>query len=321
MTPSVQLEPEAQAFVEAAPKLFDFSPKGGRAAFNQLQPGGVSALLVEVEDRVIQGSPSGQVAVRIIRPPSAPAALPVLVYLHGGGWVSGGVQTHDRLVRELALGVEAAVVFPVYSLSPEAKYPTAIEECYAVVDWVAEQGAQHGLDPERIAVIGDGVGGNMAAAVGLMAKERGGPPIQRQALFYPVTDAAFETDSYRQFAEGYGLRRDLMRWAWDQYTINVYERAEITAAPLRASIEQLTGLPPALIITSEADVLRDEGEAYARKLIAAGVRVTAVRFQATIHGFLTLDTLATSAAARGAVTLAAGWLRDGFRGIETIPAP
>jgi acetyl esterase len=215
-------------------------------------------------------------------------------------------------MRELAVGAGAAVVFPEYRLSPEAKYPTALEECYSVVQWVASRGREHGMDPQRLAVAGDSVGGNLAAAVTLLSRERGGPDIRLQLLFYPVTDAAFDTASYRQFAEGYHLRRDAMMWFWDQYTTNPGERNQITASPLRASTEQLKGLPPALVITAEADVLRDEGEAYANKLRQAGVRVMAVRFQGTIHDFVMLNALATSAAARGATALAAAWLREGF---------
>jgi len=228
--------------------------------------------------------------------------------------VFGNAHTHDRLIRELAVGAQAAVVFPNYSLSPEAKYPTAIEENYAVVQWVVEHGAAHGLDPARLAVAGDSVGGNMPAAVTLMAKARGGPRIHQQLLFYPVTDASFDTASYHQFATGYFLRRDAMLWFWDQYTSDPRERAQSTASPLRATIEELRGLPPALVITAEADVLRDEGEAYANKLRQAGVRTTAARFQGIIHDFVMLNALATTAAARGAIALATAWLRDGFAG-------
>jgi len=234
------------------------------------------------------------------------------VYIHGAGWVFGSPQTHDRLVRELAVGAGAAVVFPVYRLCPEVRYPTALEECYMVARWVARHGQEHGLDAERLAVAGDSAGGNMATVITRLARERGGPDIRLQLLFYPVTDAAFDTTSYRQFAEGYYLRRDTMMWFWDQYTRHPGERNEITASPLRASIEELQGLPSALIITAEADVLRDEGEAYANKLRRAGVRVTAVRFQGTIHDFVMLNALAHTAAARGAIALATAWLREGF---------
>ena len=201
--------------------------------------------------------------MRIVRPRQARGPLPVIVYVHGAGWVFGNSHTHDRLIRELAVGAGAAVVFPSYSLSPEAKYPTAIEECYAAAAWVAEQGAGHDLDPARMAVAGDSAGGNMAIALTLLAKERGGVAFRHQVLFYPVTDARFDTGSYEEFATGYFLRRDAMQWFWDQYTTDPAERAQITASPLRATLEQLAGLPPTLLITGEADVLRDEGEAFA----------------------------------------------------------
>jgi len=315
MTNRIQLEPEAQAFAEAAamsPLLFTLGPEKGRLALDEAQSGSVSKHPVDIEDLTITDGPSAEVALRILRPQHAQAPLPVIVYLHGAGWVFGSKQTHDRLIRELAVGAQAAVVFPEYRLSPEAKYPTAIEECYSVAQWVAGHGREHGLDAEHLAVAGDSVGGNMAVAVTLLSRERGGPDIQLQLLFYPVTDAAFDTASYQQFAEGYHLRRDAMMWFWDQYTRHPVERNEITASPLRACVEQLKGLPTALIITAEADVLRDEGEAYANNLREAGVRVTAVRFQGTIHDFVMLNALATSAAARGAIALATAWLREGF---------
>src|SRR3954468_15305600 len=295
MNTRTPLEPEAEAFAEATanpPFLFDLGPEKGRAAVDEVQSSPVEKPPVDIQELTIPDGPSVQVSIRIVRPQNSPATLPVIVYIHGAGWVFGDELTHDRLVRELAVGVGAAVVFPNYSRSPEARYPTAIEECYSVVRWVAEQGPEYGIDPDRLAVAGDSVGGNMAAAVTLLAKERGGPFISRQLLFYPVTDASFDTESYRQFSEGYFLRRDGMMWFWDQYTSNPDERNEITASPLRASIEQLKGLPPALVITAEADVLRDEGEAYARKLREAGVRVTAARFQAIIHDFVMLNAMA-----------------------------
>jgi acetyl esterase/lipase len=309
------LEPEAQAFADATAKppfLADLGPEKGRATVNEVQSAPIDKLPVEIEDLIIEGSPSGKVSIRILRPPNAPASLPVIQYNHGAGWVFGNHLTHDRLIRELAVGGEAAVVFPNYSLSPEAKYPTAIEECYAVLQWIAEKGAERGLDPARLVVAGDSVGGNMSIALSLMTKERRGPRIERLLLFYPVTDASFDTASYHQFAEGYFLRRDAMMWFWDQYMSDPQERDEITASPLRANLEQLQGLPPTLLITAEADVLRDEGEAFANKLRAAGVPVTAVRFQGTIHDFVMLNALAQSKTARGAISLAITWLRQNF---------
>ncbi|AJY73827.1 alpha/beta hydrolase [Paenibacillus beijingensis] len=312
MSDFVKLEPEAQKFVEATanpPYLFDLGPEKGRAAVDEAQSGEIEKPAVDVEDRIVEGGPSGRVSVKIIRPKNAPAVLPVIIYTHGAGWVFGNAHTHDRLVRELAEGAQSAVVFPNYSLSPEAKYPTAIEEVYAVLEWVAEHGREYGLNAERLTMAGDSVGGNMTAAVTLMAKERKGPQIQKQLLFYPVTDASFDTESYRLFAEGYFLRRDAMMWFWDQYTTDPKQRAEVTASPLRATTDQLRDLPQALVITAEADVLRDEGEAYANNLREAGVRVTAARFQGIIHDFVMLNDLAHTAAARGALALAISWLR------------
>ncbi|MFF5184215.1 alpha/beta hydrolase [Streptomyces sp. NPDC000345] len=307
------LEPEAAAFAEATanpPYLFDLGPVEGRKAVDEVQSGDIAKPAVDEEWVTVEGGPTGSVRVRVVKPAGAGGTLPVILYIHGAGWVFGNAHTHDRLVRELAAGAGAAVVFPEYDLSPEARYPVAIEQNYAVARWIVEQGASKGLDGARLAVAGDSVGGNMTAALTLMAKERGGIPLVQQVLFYPVTDAAFDTPSYRQFAEGYFLRRDAMQWFWDQYTSEDAERAEITASPLRATTEQLTGLPPALIITGEADVLRDEGEAYANKLREAGVPVTAVRFQGIIHDFVMLNALRPTHAAEAAITLAVGTLRD-----------
>lgn len=212
-------------------------------------------------------------------------------------------------MRELAVGAGAAVVFPEYDLSPEARYPVAIEQIWTVAKWVVAEGVSKGLDGSRIAVAGDSVGGNMSAALTLMAKKRGGLDLRQQVLFYPVTDAAFDTPSYHQFSTGFYLRRDAMQWFWNQYTTDQAERAEVTASPLRASLDQLRGLPPALVITAEADVLRDEGEAYAAKLREAGVSVVQVRFGGIIHDFVLLDALRDTHAAKAATRLAADTLK------------
>jgi acetyl esterase len=309
----VTLEPAAREFAEATalpPYLFDLGPAAGRAVVDEIQGRPVAKPPVDMHDLVVPGGPSGEVAVRIVRPQHAPATLPAVVYLHGAGWVFGNRHTHDRLIRELAVRARAAVVFPDYSLSPEVKYPTAIEECYAVASWVASHGAGHGLDPGRMAVAGDSVGGNMAIAVAMLAAQRRGIAFRQQVLFYPVTDASFDTASYHEFATGYFLRRDAMQWFWDQYTTDGARRMEATASPLRATGRQLASLPPTLVITAEADVLRDEGEAFASRLRDAGVPVTAVRFQGTIHDFVMLNALSGTQAARAATLLAAGVLRQ-----------
>ncbi|MFP1625135.1 alpha/beta hydrolase [Streptomyces sp. 5K101] len=306
------LEPAAAAFTEATanpPYLFDLGPAEGRKTVDEVQSGEIGKPEIAEEWVTVQGGPTGSVRARIVRPADAEGTLPVIVYIHGAGWVFGNAHTHDRLVRELAVGARAAVVFPEYDLSPEARYPVAIEQNYAVAQWIVREGAAKGLDATRIAVAGDSVGGNMSAALTLMAKERGDVPLVQQVLFYPVTDAAFDTGSYHQFAEGYFLRRDAMQWFWDQYTTDENQRAEITASPLRATTEQLTDLPPALVITAEADVLRDEGEAYANKLRQAGVPVTAVRYQGIIHDFVMLNALRETHAAEAAINQAVATLR------------
>ncbi|MFJ7078019.1 alpha/beta hydrolase [Streptomyces sp. NPDC098781] len=311
------LEAAAQAFAEATanpPYLFDLGPAEGRKAVDEVQSGEVEKPEVDEEWVTVSGGPTGEVRARVVRPAGVTGTLPVIIYIHGAGWVFGNAHTHDRLVRELAVGTGAAVVFPEYDLSPEARYPVAIEQNYAVARWIVREGAANGLDTARIAVAGDSVGGNMTAALTLMAKERGDVPLVQQVLFYPVTDASFDTGSYRQFAEGYFLRRDAMHWFWNQYTTDEAERAQITASPLRATVEQLAGLPPALVITAEADVLRDEGEAYANKLREAGVPVTAVRYQGIIHDFVMLNALRGTRAAEAAIGQAVSVLRAAFAG-------
>src|SRR5882757_9747195 len=310
------LEPAAQSFADATSKppfLADLPPAEGRKAVDEVQSGEIAKPAVDDEWLTVEGGPTGTVKIRIVRPRGATGVLPVVLYIHGAGWVFGNAHTHDRLVRELAVGTGAAVVFPEYDLSPEARYPIAIEQNYAAAQWVVAHGAGKNLDASRLAIAGDSVGGNMTAALTLLAKERGDVRFVQQVLFYPVTDASFDTASYHQFAEGYFLRRDGMQWFWDQYTTDPAQRAEITASPLRASLEQLAGLPPALVITGEADVLRDEGEAYAAKLRAAGVPVTAVRFQGIIHDFVMVNALRETHAAQAAITQAIGVLTDALK--------
>ena len=231
------------------------------------------------------------------------------MYFHGGGWVLGGFDTNNRLVRELGNSAQVAIVFVNYTPSPEAKYPVSLEQAYAAAKWVAENGQTLNVDSTRLAVAGDSVGGNMAIAVTLLAKERGGPNIKFQLLFYPVTDANFDTPSYMEYQDGYFLTREGMKWFWDNYMIEGTNRKEPTVSPLQASIEQLKGLPPALIINGELDVPRDEGEAFAHKLMEAGVVVTAVRYHGTIHDFVMLNPITKTPAARAAVEQASQMLK------------
>ncbi|AYA26485.1 alpha/beta hydrolase [Rhodococcus rhodochrous] len=310
---NISLEPAAQAFVEATanpPYLYQLAPEDGRKAVDSVQDEPIFKPDIDEEWTEISGGPTGTVQIRIVRPAGVTGTLPVILYTHGAGWVFGDAHTHDRLVRDLAVGANAAVVFPEYDRSPEVRYPHALEQVWATARWIATAGADKNLDGTRLGVAGDSVGGNMTAALTLLAKERGGIDIAAQVLFYPVTDAAFDTASYHEFAEGYFLTREGMKWFWDQYTTDETERAQITASPLRATTDQLSGLPPALVITAEADVLRDEGEAYAAKLRRAGVPTTAVRYQGIIHDFVMVNSLHDTFAAKAAVAQAVAFLRD-----------
>ncbi|WP_030979685.1 MULTISPECIES: alpha/beta hydrolase [unclassified Streptomyces] len=292
--PPPRLESAAQELADATsphPRIYEVPPEQGRDILAGLQTGeGVEKPDIDEEWVTIDAGRYGQVRTRIIKPTGATEPLPVMLYIHGAGWVLGDENTHDRLVRELATGADMACVFPVYDRAPEAKYPTQIEQNYAVGSWIVQHGAEHGLDASRLTVSGDSVGGDMAAVFALMAKDRGEIDVKGQVLLYPVTDADFNTASYLQFADGFYLTRDGMMWFWDQYA-DPSQRKEPYAAPLRASLDQLKGLPPTLVITDEADPLRDEGEAYASKLREAGVDVTAVRVEGMLHDFLMLDSL------------------------------
>jgi acetyl esterase len=311
----VVLEPAAQAVVEATAKppfLYELSPAEARAALDELQAAPIGKL--PVDDRwTTLPTDVGEVRVRIVRPADAVGTLPVILYMHGGGWVLGNADTHDRLVRELAVGTGAAVVFVEYDRSPEARYPVAIEQGYATAQWIVRAGDVNQLDPERIAVAGDSVGGNMTAALTLMAQERGDVRFVHQSMYYPVTDAAMDTGSYEQFAEGYFLSARMMAWFWDAYEPDVDRRLEPFASPLRASDEQLAGLPPAFVMVGEADVLRDEGEAYAARLRAAGNAVTTVRYDGITHDFLNLNTLSETHATRAAIAQGIAILRNALR--------
>jgi acetyl esterase len=292
-----------------APKLQDSSPEQARALYADMQMPAPDLELASVEDGRIPGT-AGEIPVRIYRPVSDPVdtLLPALVYLHGGGWVIGSVETHDSSCRELAHGTGCIVVSVDYRLAPEARFPAAADDCFEATQWVASNAADLGIDPERVAIGGDSAGGNLAAVVSLMARDRGGPELRFQLLIYPVTDADFETGSYVENAEGYLLERDAMRWFWDHYVPDAAARTQPYAAPLRAS--DLSGLPPALVITAEFDPLRDEGEAYANRLKSAGVATTLTRYDGMIHGFFPMTPLVEGA--RAAVAESCAALRSAF---------
>jgi acetyl esterase/lipase len=259
---------------------------------------------IEESEKVI--SQNGlKVKIHITKPKGAKANAPVFIFIHGGGWVLGDYPTHRRLVRDLVVASGAVAVFPDYTPSPEAQYPVAINEIYAATQWVSENGKEMGVDGKNLAVVGNSVGGNMTAAITLMAKDKKGPHIKLQVLLWPVTDSNFETESYNSFANGRFLTKNMMKWFWDNYLPDANKRKEIYASPLQASLDQLKDLPPALVQTAENDVLRDEGEAYARKLNEAGVPVTLTRYSGLIHDYGLLNPIANVPAVQTAIEQAA----------------
>jgi len=306
------LEPAAREFADATAKppfLYELGPDGARKVLDDVQAVSI-AMPDAVDTWITVPAVVGDVRVRIVRPVDSVGALPTVLYMHGGGWVLGNAGTHDRLVRELAVGANAAVVFVEYDRSPEAQYPVAIEQGYATARWITQQGSTEGLDPTRLAVAGDSVGGNMTAALAILAKQRGDVSFVHQSMYYPVTDAAQDTESYLEFADGPFLTAKGMAWFWDCYLPDEARRTEITASPLQAGIDQLAGLPEAFVIVDENDVLRDEGEAYGRKLIEAGVRTTCVRYNDILHDFMMLNPLRQTAASTGAIEQAIHVLRQ-----------
>ncbi|MDQ0605356.1 acetyl esterase [Streptomyces canus] len=307
----IVLEPAAQDFADATakpPLLYELGVEGARKLLDDVQAQPIERPDVD-EKWVTVPASVGDVRVRILKPVGSTGPLPVILYVHGGGWILGNAGTHDRFVRELTVGVKAALVFVEYDRSPEARYPVAIEQAYATARWITTEGAGEGLDVSRLAVAGDSVGGNMAAALTHMAKQRGDVAFVHQSLYYPVTDAAQDTDSYRTFAHGPHLTAKAMEWFWNAYTTDPAERAQITASPLRATLEDLRDLPPALVVVDENDVLRDEGEAYARKLIQAGVPTNSIRYNASLHDFMMLNTVRSTQASTAAVEQAIHVLR------------
>ena len=306
------LHPAIQRMVEqlardGAPPIQTLTPEEARNALVRIQPSFETNNLVQ--ESKIQRNGHG-VRLHVIRPRSAPEHAAAILYFHGGGWVVGDYTTHGRLANQLAVATNAAVIFVDYDRAPERRYPGAIEQGYAATCYVAEHAQEFGIDARRLGVAGDSSGANLATVMTLLSKERHGPAIACQVLLYPATDATFETASYQQFSHGPWLTRETMQWFWNQYLPNRTERNAPTASPLRASLEQLTGLPPTLIITAEHDVLRDEGEAYGRKLMEAGGEVVSTRYNGVIHDFMMFDAIAETAPVRAALTQASDFLKN-----------
>ncbi len=322
----IVLEPKAQALVDSLASqggkpLYELSYADARKVLENLQSStSVTRLPADVEEKMLPVGPTGQTPVTIYRPKGSKDALPVVMYYHGGGWILGSKNTHDRLLRDLVNGTNAAFVFVNYTPSPEAQFPVPIEQGFAAAKYVYEHGDELGFDTTRMALAGDSVGGNMTAVVAQLAKERKGPPIRYQVLFYPVTDASMSQESYKEFTNGPWLTTPAMKWFWDAYAPNAADRKKTMASPLAATVEQLKGLPPALVIVDENDILRDEGDEYARKLTQAGVETTAVRMLATMHDFAMLNPLAGTPPTKAAIELACQKLAETLGSIAKRPA-
>lgn len=310
------VEHSTQTFLEALAKgggqpLETLSPADARQVLVDAQKGAkMPSAEVDAKTITVDGK---EIVLNIVRPVGAKGLLPAFIFVHGGGWILGDFPTHERFVRDLVADSGAVGVFVNYTPSPEARYPVAINEIYAATQWVAENGAQINVDGKRLAIAGNSVGGNMATAVALMAKAKGTPTLRSQVLFWPVTNASFENASYDEYANGHFLTKGMMKWFWDAYTTDSVQRQEIYASPLLATTEQLKGLPPTLVQTAEKDVLRDEGEAYARKLDAAGVSVVATRYNGMIHDFGLLNVLSDLPATRAALHQASEELKARLR--------
>jgi len=296
-----------------AKPLYELTPEEARQTLSALQNDRLERYTPDIREINVPLSGKQSMRVLIINAAGHQNPVPVIFYLHGGGWVMGDENTHARLINSLAAQTNAAVVFPVYTPSPEAQYPTTTENLFTVLQYISANAKDLNLDSQKIVVAGDSAGGNMATVMALMAKQNGNqPPILFQLLFYPVTSAELQSASYQQFANGPWLTQKAMTWFWDQYAPDPTKRRQINASPINASRSELENLPPALIITAQNDVLRDEGEAYARLLNEAGVQVTCVRINGTIHDFLMLNDLADSAPSKTALDLAVCTLRQVF---------
>lgn len=315
---SIVLEPRTQAFIDGlsageGKPVYELSYEDARCGFEDLQAIAVRKLPVEVEDKTFPAGPTGAVSVRIYRPCGKKGMLPVVMYFHGGGWVLGSTNTHDRLVRDLVNGTNAAFVFVNYTRSPEAQFPIPVEQVYAATEYVAKHGPELELDSSRLAIAGDSTGGYFAAVVAQLARERLGPSICYQVLLNPVTDSSMSQSSYDEFANGPWLTKAAMQWFWDAYAPNTEDRKTTMCSPLSAALDKLTGLPAALVIVDENDILRDEGEQYAKRLIKADVEVTALRVIATHHDYALLNALADTPAASLTVVIVSNKLSMALR--------
>lgn len=314
MKRGVPLEAAAEVVCDQSavlPLIFQLPPEQGRKVLEEAQNSPVYLYPADISVCEVGTGSWGNIPVYFAAPQGSVPSR-VIFYIHGAGWVFGSFHTHEKVVRELAARTGSLVIFPEYSRSPEAKYPTAIEQCYFILShmWELTGDRWPDLNHDSLTIAGDSVGGNMAIAMVLMAKRRNGPKIQKLLLFYPVTNACFDTPSYRRFAVNYYLYRAGMQWFWDQYTSCEADRTQITASPLRAGPDCLRGLPNTMIINGQADVLRSEGEAFGKKLRCAGVPVTTLCLPGIIHDFVMLNALDQTAACRLAMDVSTTWINQ-----------
>lgn len=310
----IPLEPAAENICNQSavpPLIFQVPPEQGRIRLEEIQNSPVYLYPADISDCEADTGKWGKIRVFFVAPQKT-VPKRVIFYIHGAGWVFGSFHTHEKLVRELSARTNSLVVFPEYTRSPEAKYPMAIEQCYFILShlWKLIGNCWSDINRQTLTIAGDSVGGNMTIAMALMAKQRNGPKIQKQLLYYPVTNACFDTFTYRRFAENYYLYRAGMKWFWNQYTSCEADRNHITASPLCACIDCLRGLPDTMIINGQADVLRSEGEAFGEKLRRAGVAVTALCIQGTIHDFVMLNALDQTTACRLAMDVSTTWINQ-----------
>lgn len=310
------IDPKIQKFLNklSGPPIYTLTPSNAKQVLDNLQTPLINSPTVNITDIAIPTGPQNYIKVRIVRPINNSSLLPIALYFHGGGWVMGNEQTHDHLIRQLATDAQVAIVFISYTPSPEAQYPQPIKEAYFASKYIIDNACQYNLDNSRIAAIGDSVGGNMATVVTMLYNNDSDNEnkINLQMLFYPVTSANFNTNSYKEFANGPWLTKKNMEWFWSKYLPNKEMRKEPGASPLNAPLYLLKNMPKTLIITDENDVLRDEGEAYAKKLSKAGVNVTLTRYDGTIHDFMMLNGLNGTKQTKDAIEQASNFMKDAF---------
>lgn len=311
------LNTETEEFIsaiesESSTPLYELSPEEARKFLLNIQKKTHKDITAEVQDIEIDTQTAGKVQTRIIKPENTKDKLPAILYIHGGGWIMGNKETHDMLIKKLALCTNSAVIFPEYTPSPEAHFPTAINQIYGVLEEIYRNGKEYNLETNKIIIAGDSAGGNMATAIAIKTKKENGPDLIAQILLYPVTNADMDTKSYENFKDGPWLSKKAMEWFWNAYAPNKKDRESIYISPLKASQDDLKNLPPALVITDENDVLRDEGEAYARKLEQSGVKVISIRINGTHHDFMLLNALIDTEPAKGAFAITCNYINTIF---------